>query len=225
MATYTKEADVATTVEEDPQARAAMQEVFGNTARWDANFKGFTADICVNLNGTEHKGTVTVKGPKEIEATITDEKAKSFLNENLASIAMHRGPRSFEESDGKYKIVFGDEGTHPMGRKVILGGDGMSSFYRIKDGRIQQINRSTPRMSFSINIEESIKNAEGKFLTKKYAVYYYNPENKALKDVESYTDQYTRVGSYDLPEMRRIIHSDNGWVEVDSMTLSNHKLM
>ncbi len=225
MATYTKEADVATTVEEDPEARAAMQDVFGNTARWDADFAGFTADVCVNLNGTEHKGTVTVKGPKEIETTIADEQAKSFLNENLASIAMHRGPRSFEESDGKYKIVFGDDGTHPMGRKVVLGGDGMSSYYRIKGGRIHQINRSTPRMSFSINIEESVKNQEGKFLTKKYAVYYYNPETKALKDVESYTDQYTRVGNYDLPELRRIIHSENDWVAVDSMALSNHKLM
>ena len=59
-----------------------------------------------------------------------------------------------------------------------MGGDGMGSFYRVKDGRIQQINRKTPRFSFSINIEESVKNAEGKFLTKKYSVFYFNPENK-----------------------------------------------
>lgn len=225
MATYEKEADVATTEEDDPQARAAMQEVFGNTARWDAGFSGFTADITVNLNGQDFKGTVTVKGPKEIETTIDDEKAKGFLNENLASIAMHRGPRSFEESDGKYKIQFGDDGTHPLGRKIIFGGDGMSSYYRIKDGRIQQINRQTPRMAFSINIEESMKNQEGKFLTKSYTVYYFNVETKALKDVESYTDQYTRVGDFDLPETRRIIHTENDWVSVDSMTLSNHKMM
>ncbi len=225
MATYEKEKDVAATVEDDPKARAAMQEVFGNTARWGTGFNGFTADIAVNLNGQGFNGTVTVKGPKEIETSIEDENAKSFLTENLASIAMHRGPRSFEESDGKYNIVFGDDGTHPMGRKIVMGGDGMSSYYRIKDGRIHQINRATPRMAFSINIEESLKNDDGKFLTKKYAVYYFNPETKALKDVECYTDQYTRVGAFDLPETRRIIHSENDWVEVDSMALSNHKLM
>jgi len=225
MATYEKEQDVATALEDDPQARAAMQEVFGNTARWVAGFNGFSADITVNLNGKESKGTVTVKGPKEIETTIDDEKAQAFLNENLASIAMHRGPRSFEESDGKYKLQFGDDGTHPLGRKIIMGGDGMQSFYRIKDGRIQQINRQTPRMAFSINIEESMKNQEGKYLTKSYTVYYFNPETKALKDVESYTDQYIRVGDCDLPEMRRIIHSENDWVEVDSMSLSNHKVL
>ena len=101
----------------------------------------------------------------------------------------------------------------------------MSSFYRIKDGRIQQINRQTPRMSFSINVEESRKNQDGKFLTHKYSVFYFNPETKGLKDVESYTDGYTRVGEADLPEQRRIINCEEGTISVSTMTLSNHKLL
>ena len=225
MATYAKDKDVETTLEDDSEAREAMQEVFSNTARWPVGFGGFTADVIANINGEEQRGTVTVKGSKDIEISIEEEKAKSFLNENLASIAMHRGPRSFEESDGKYKLVFGDDGTHPLGRKLIMGGDGMSSFYRIKDGRIQQINRQTPRFSFSINIEESKKNQDGKFLTRKYSVFYFNPETKGLKDVESYTDEYTRVGEADLPEMRRIINCEEGAISVSTMTLSNHKLL
>jgi len=223
MATYTKEKDVATTLEDDSKARAAMQEVFSNTARWPAGYGGFTAEVVVNNDGRESRGQVTVKGPKEIETTIEDAAAKEFLTENLASIAMHRGPRSFEESDGKYKLAFGDDGVHPLGHKLILGGDGMSSFYRIKDGRIQQINRATPRMSFSINIEESVKTEDDKYLTHKYTVYYFNPQDGSLKDVESYTDDYTRVGKADLPERRRVIHSTEGRVVVDSMTLSNHQ--
>ncbi len=225
MATYTKPQDVDTTQEDDPKAREALREVFSNTARWPAGFKGFRADAVVNINGKEERGSVTVKNPKEIETTLQDEKAKSFLVENLASIAMHRGPRSFEESDGKYKLAFGDEGTHPLGRSVVMGGDGMSSYYRIKDGRIQQINRKTPRVAFSINVEESVKNQDDKFLTHKYTVYYFNPENSALKDVESYTDHYTRVGDVDLPESRRIIHNEQGEIEVNRMTLSNHELL
>ena len=225
MATYTKDKDVETALEDDAEARQTMQEVFSNTARWPAGFGGFTADVVANINGDEQKGTVTVKGPKDIEISIEEENAKGFLNENLSSIAMHRGPRSFEESDGKYKLVFGDDGTHPLGRKLVMGGDGMSSFYRIKDGRIQQINRQTPRMSFSINIEESRKNQDGKFLTHKYSVFYFNPENKGLKDVESYTDEYTRVGDADLPELRRIINCEEGAISVSTMTLSNHKLL
>ena len=225
MATYTKDKDVETVLEDDTEARKSMQEVFNNTARWPSGFAGFTADVVANINGDEQKGTVTVKGSKDIEINIEEEKAKGFLNENLSSIAMHRGPRSFEESDGKYKLVFGDDGTHPLGRKLVMGGDGMSSFYRIKDGRIQQINRQTPRFSFSINIEESQKNKDGKFLTRKYSVFYFNPETKGLKDVESYTDEYTRVGEADLPEVRRIINCEEGAISVSTMTLSNHKLL
>ena len=222
MATYTKENDVATTQEDDAAARAAMEEVFGNTARWPAGFGGFTADVLVNINGKEEKGTVTAKSVKEIETTLQGEDAKTFLIENMTSIVSHRGPRSFAESDGKYKLSFGDDGTHPLGRIVSMGGDGMSSFYRIKDGRIQQINRKTPRMAFTINIEESVKNPDNKYLTHKYTVYYFNTEN-GIKDVESYTDDYVRVGDADLPEFRRIINSEKGAIQVNSMTLSNHK--
>ena len=225
MATYTKEEDVATTQDDDPKAREVLREVFGSTARWSSAFNGFSADVTVNINGNEESGTITVKGPKEIEHSIKGEKHKEFLDENMASIAMHRGPRSFEESDGKYKLAFSDDGLHPQGRAISMGGDGMSSFYSIKDGRLQQINRKTPRMSFTINVEESVKNTEGKFLTHKYTVYYFNPENGSIKDVESYTDNYARVGSFDLPEYRRIIHAENGTVEASFMRLSNHKNM
>jgi len=224
MATYTKEKDVETTQEDHADARAALKEVFGNTARWPVGFSGFSADVTVNMNGKEEKGTVTAKNVKEIETTIQDEKARAFLMDNMISIVSHRGPRTFEESDGKYKLSFGDEGTHPLGRIVSMGGDGMSSFYRIKDGRIQQINRKTPRMAFTINIEESVKNQDGKFLTHKYTVYYFNPEN-GIRDVESYTDDYVRVGDADLPRYRRIINSEEGVIEVNSMTLCNHKIL
>lgn len=225
MATYKKEKDIETTTEDDPKTRAALKEVFENTARWQPGFKGFSADIVVNVDGKEEKGTVTVKGSQEIELSVQDESLKKFATENLASIAMHRGPRSFEESDGKYKLVFGEEDMHPLGRRVILGGDGMGSYYRIKEGRIHQINRKTPRFSFTINIEESAKNEEGKFLTRKYTVYYFNGENGALKDVESYNDAYLRVGKSDLPQSRRVINCENGTVVVSSMILSNHKTL
>ena len=56
MATYTKEKDVESTQEDDSQAREALREVFGNTARWSADFKGFTADVTVNISGSENRG-------------------------------------------------------------------------------------------------------------------------------------------------------------------------
>lgn len=226
MATYTKEKDVdATVLQDDPKAREVLLEVFGNTARWPADFKGFSADITVNRDGGEEKGSVVVKNAKEVELTIQNEGLKGFAAEALASIAMHRGPRSFEESDGKYKLTFGGEPDHPLGQSIIMGGDGMASFYRVKEGRIRQINRKTPRMSFTINIEDSVKTQDNKYLTSRYTVYYFNPADGSLKDVESYTDSYTRIGKADLPECRRVINCENGKVSVSTMTLNNHKAL
>ena len=53
MATYTKEKDVETVLEDDIEARNTMQEVFSNTARWPAGFGGFAADVVANINGEE----------------------------------------------------------------------------------------------------------------------------------------------------------------------------
>ena len=79
MATYTKEKDVETVLEDDIEARNTMQEVFSNTARWPGGFGGFTADVVANINGEEQKGTVTVKESKDIAISIEEEKIKSFL--------------------------------------------------------------------------------------------------------------------------------------------------
>ncbi len=61
MDTYKRE-ETQTEVKDDPRARALMREAFESTARWQADFKGFTADLTVNVNGKETKGSVTVKG-------------------------------------------------------------------------------------------------------------------------------------------------------------------
>ena len=96
MATYTKEEDVATAQEDDPQARETLKEVFGNTARWSADFTGFTANVTVNINGSQVSGTITVKGPKEIEHSIEGEGHEEFLNENMASMDLHLSPCSLK---------------------------------------------------------------------------------------------------------------------------------
>jgi Protein of unknown function (DUF3386). len=61
-----------TQVQDDPKARAILRQAFEKTARWQPDFKGFTADLTVNVNGREAKGTVTVKGPGEVTVTLSD---------------------------------------------------------------------------------------------------------------------------------------------------------
>src|SRR5512147_2643963 len=215
------------TVSDDPHARELLRRAFENTARWQKDFKGFTADLRVNVNGKETSGPVVVKGPREISGQLGDAEVQKWAQEQLGMIAVHRGPRTFEESDGKYSLTMEEDG-HPFGTKLIIHGS--NSFYRIKNNRITQINRKMahPGMApfaFTINVEESAVTQNQKNLTTKYTVYYHSPTDGKLNNVESFTDTHVRVGSSDLPATRRIISYENGTVTVKNLTFTNHRLL
>jgi len=226
METYTRQKE-QTAVTDDPAARTLLRQAFEKTARWQPDFRGFSADLTVNVDGKETKGSVTVKGPRDVSVELPDADLQKWAQEQLGMIAVHRGPRNFEESDGKYSLTLEEDG-HPFGPKLIIHGS--NSFYRLKDNRITQINRKmahpgmTP-FAFTINVEESALTQDNKNLTTKYTVYYYSPEDGKLNNAESFTDTHVRVGSSDLPASRRIISYENGKVVVRSLTFSAHKLL
>ncbi len=224
MDTYQRE-QTATDAKDNPEARALLRKAFEKTARWQPDFKGFTADLEININGKVSKGSVTVKGPKEVQAALPDADLQKWAEGQIGMIAVHRGPRSFDESDGKFTLTLGEDVDHPFGPKVWIDGDGMQSFYRIKGDRIVQINRKMPHMAFTINVEESATTADGKALTTRYTVYYYSPKDGKLANVESFTDSHTRVDQSDLPATRRIIGYENGEMVVKTLTFSNHKML
>ncbi len=224
MEMYTREEN-KTDVKDDPQARALLRRAFERTARWQPDFKGFSADLTVNVNGKQVQGTVVVKSPKEITVTLPDAEVQKWVEGQIGMIAVHRAPRSFEESDGKHALTLGDDVEHPFGPKLMIHGDGMHSFYRVKGERIIQINRKMPHMAFTINVEDSAVTQDGKFLTTRYTVYYFSPKDGKLTNVESFSDTHTRVGSSDLPATRRIIAYENGEVVVKSLSFANHKML
>lgn len=169
-----------TTVTDDPHARELLRRAFENTARWRPDFKGFTADLTVNINGKETSGPVIVKSPREVSVQLSDGDVQKWAQEQLGMIAVHRGPRSFEESDGKYTLTAEEDG-HPLGTKLNIHGS--HSFYRLKNNRITQINRTmahpgmTP-FAFTINVKESAITQDQKNLTTKYTVFYYSPQTE-----------------------------------------------
>ncbi len=214
-------------VADDPRARELLRGAFEKTARWQGDFKGFAADLTVNINGKETRGPVIVKSPREVSVQLQDGDIQKWAQEQLGMIAVHRGPRSFEDSDGKYVLTMEEDG-HPFGTRIDIHGS--NSFYRIKGNRITQINRKMahPGMApfaFTINVEESVVTQDQKNLTTKYTVYYFSPTDGKLNNVESFTDTHVRVGSSDLPATRRIITFENGAVVVKSLEFANHKLL
>lgn len=221
METYTREEGKVETTD-DPKARELLRRAFSKTSRWPANFGGFEADLCINVNGEETTGRVTVKSSKEVEVSLPNEELQQWAQGQISMIATHRGPRSFEESDGKYNLSFEGEENHPQGPRIDLG-DSMGSSYRIKDDRITQINRKMPHVAFTINVEDSALTKDEKYLTTRYTVYYYSPKDGSLANVESFSDSHTRVGDADLPATRRIISYEKGTTVTRTLTFENHK--
>ncbi|MGH7164019.1 MAG: DUF3386 family protein [Nitrospiraceae bacterium] len=225
-----KREEARTDVKDDPRARDLLRRAFEKTARWQPDFKGFTADLTVNVNGKEIKGSATVKGPRDVTISLPDPDVQKWAENQIGMIAVHRGPRSFDESDGKYTLTLGDDADHPLGPKVSINGDGMHSFYRITGDRMTQINRKMshpgmPPFAFTINVEDSMVTKDNKFLTTRYTVYYYSPQDGKLTNVESFSDSHVRVDASDLPASRRIIGYENGEVMVRSLTFANHKML
>ncbi|MDA0737859.1 MAG: DUF3386 family protein [Nitrospirae bacterium] len=211
-----------TEVQDDPKARELLKRAFEKTSRWPDGFGGFEADLSINVNGEVTTGKVTVKSSKEVEVSLPNEDLQKWAQGQISMIATHRGPRNFDESDGKYNLSFAGEENHPQGPRLSLG-DAMGSTYRVKDDRITQINRKMPYVAFTINVEDSAVTQDNKFLTTRYTVYYFSPKDGSLTNVESFSDTHARVGAADLPATRRIISFEKGEMVTRTMTFENHK--
>jgi hypothetical protein len=111
-----------------------------------------------------------------------------------------------------------------MGQTIRIH-DSLKSHYRVKDDRMTQINRTMGPMKFTINVEDSAITVDNKYLTTRYTVYYFNPQDGRLMNVESVTDSHVRLGQADLPASRRIISAENGTVSIKTLTFSNHRLL
>lgn len=213
-----------TDLKDEPEARELLRRAFEKTARWPADFNGFTADLTVNVDGKEFKGAATVKSSQDVSVTLDDPEVQKWATGTIAMIAVHRGPRTFDQSDGKSVLTLEPGAAHPMGQTIRIH-DNLKSHYRVKDDRITQINRTMGPMKFTINVEDSALTQDKKHLTTRYTVYYFNPQSGALTNVESFTDTHVRIGQADLPASRRIIFAENGTVSVKTLTFSNHRLL
>jgi hypothetical protein len=220
----TSHAEAPTNVKDDPEARQLLKRAFEKTSRWPADFKGFTASLSANTDGKESKGLVTIKSAQDVEVVLDDPDLHKWATNTIGMIAVHRGPRTFDQSDGKSVLTLGPAGSHPLGQPVHIH-DALKSHYRIKDDRITQINRSMGPVKFTINIEDSALTQDGKYLTTRYTVYYFSPQDGKLTNVESFMDTHLRIGQADLPATRRVISADNGAVSVRTLTFANHRLL
>lgn len=223
--TTSQHASEPVNVADDPNARDLLRRAFESTYRWKPEFKGFRARLAVREAGKQVEGEVLVELPETVKVSLSDGDAQKWAEGQIGMMAVHRGHRTFEQSDGRHTLAVGEDDGHPLGRLLLIQGDGMNSRYRILGKHIRQINRSMGPMRFTINVEDALSTPDGRHLTTRYTVYYFQPKDGSIKQVDSISDFHAIVDDVYLPGTRRIISAEDGEVRVRLMEFADHELV
>ncbi len=209
----------------DADAVAMFEKAIAARAAWD-NFKGFSAQASVYLDGRRSEGHVVVKPDGEVsfdgEPKLEDEAAREWVRDQLHSQVIHRVSSSGIRS--KPLLNFADtDAAHPQGRLLNFHGGRFASTYRIRDDEIIVVNRSLGRENMSLQMLDSERNAEGKVLPRAYEVQDRDAQTGAITRVETFRNRWQRVGKLDLPESMAQTLSTAGGVSTRSMRLTSLK--
>ena len=175
----------------DPEAVALFKEAIAHRAEW-RDFPGFSAELDGHLDGRPFTGKVTVQKDGSVELQTDDPAAKTWLQDQLDSLVMHRlaQPASDSADTHQPRLHFADPADdHPLGRLLAVEGDAMGSSYRVKDRQITVVNRRMGKQNMTITVLDSDKNPEGRFLPHSYVVNYWDAATGKLNRVETFQER------------------------------------
>jgi len=216
----------ATAITNDPAAHAVLREAHDAGYKFPAGFAGFAATHTFSEDGEAVTGHVTVKAPREIEFEIAaDEAALGWLRQEIGSMAGHRWPSPYEAGDGRWTLTLGDDATHPLGQTVTVHDDPFHSSYRLRDGRISQVNRQMGGTKFTITILDHQPATDGRTLPSLFTVTFWDIASGRLTRADAYTDRYAAVSGASLPVGRRVVTSSDTGQVTRELILIGHELL
>lgn len=212
-------------VANQPQAHAALQAAHEGGYRFPADFAGFTAEVEITGGEPARTGRVTLRSPREIEIDVeADEETLGWLRHELGSMAGHRWPTPYAGSDGRWTLTLEDDGA-ALGDLIRVHDDPFNSSYRLRDGRITQVNRQMGPTRFSINIHEHTTLPDGRTLPAIFTVAFWDAAQARLTRTDEYRDRYREVDGVQLPAERRVLRAADDGISVRTMTLRNQTLL
>lgn len=220
----------ATTATAPNEAHALLKDAHGRSYRFPEGFHGFTADVTITRavgdTVTTASGTATVAGPRAIQVEIDgDEGLAGWVKQELGSMAGHRWPTSYEESDGRYELALGDGADHPLGQELTFENDPFSSAYRVAGGAISQVTRSMGPMRFTITMLRHEVAADGRSLPSEFTVSYWNTKEGRLVRADGYRDRYAEIDGISVPAERTVITAEDGGFTTHRLVISNVQLL
>jgi hypothetical protein len=204
----------------DPAATELLADARSMRATW-AGLRGFTADVAVNAEGAVTKGTMSVDAKGKTVVKLEGEQA-AWARATLSSLVGHRMD---DPTTLTTPCAFADDvKDHPLGRSIKVLNDEWHSSYRIRDRQVIVVNRAMGDSRFTITVLENKLNAEKKFLPEAYVVNTWDKKTGALKRSVSHHNTWTRVGSYDLPDLVTVVTAEDGKQVTRTIRVTNHKL-
>lgn len=214
-----------TEVTNDPAAHDTLRAAQANAYRFPVGFGGFTATISHESTGETADGTVTVNGPRAIEVDLmASETALGWVQREISSMAGHRWPSDYDQGDGRWPLTLEDDGN-PLGARIVLQGDQFSSSYRVRDGRISQVNRRMGPMRFTIHIQSHQPLSDGRTLPGTFTVSFWDLASGRLTRSDVYTDHYVEVDRTWLPASRRVVTTSDDGIVARAFSLSDYRLL
>jgi hypothetical protein len=195
---------------DDPDARALVRAAHEHMYKWPVDFPGYEAALTVNEEGRSG-GDVWLVPRREtiVELPGASDVFTDWVRERLRTQGMYLAWIPFEQGDGKSLLSFALEDEpgrcHPRGRKVLLTGGRLESWYRIKDHRYMQIGRLTPMTEGCINTIERYGSAlDGRFcasysVASPYVMTYFTLDGDAVIGMESDVNDYAEIQGVWLP--------------------------
>lgn len=209
-----------------PQAHVALQAAQEVGYRFPADFSGFSANVQIERDGAVQTGRVNLRSPREIEIDLdADEETLGWLRQELGSMAGHRWPTPYAESDGRWTLTLEEGAGHPLGDLIRVHDDPFKSSYRLRAGEITQVNRQMGPTRFSINVHEHTQTADGRTLPAIFTVAFWDTAQGRLTRTDEYLDRYVEVDGVQLPAERRILRVEDDGISVRKLTLSGHTLL
>jgi hypothetical protein len=217
---------ITQTVANDAAAHAVLRAARDSAYRFPEGFAGFSATVEYIDESGSTTGNVSIFGSRAMELAIeADETQAAWIRQELGSLAGYRWPSTYEESDGRYALAFGDSVDPNLGTLLVFGDDPFASSYRIKDNRISQVNRQMGPVRFSINIQRHVPAKGDSFLPGEFTVFTWSLADDRLTQSDAYTDRYVEVDGVFLPSYRRIVTAKDNGISARQISLRDHKLL
>ncbi len=198
----------------DPVAWNLLKETRETRYYFPPQFGGFTSDVVINDNGKIATAVINydVGGGADLQFKGGEvDETSPWVLEAVLNIIRHRRSTDFESRDGRYPICFAEDDKAPAGRRVTVN-DTMKSFYRIRDGRVTEVDRTIGGEHFIISVLEEVPAGQGRYLPRHFTVSYFDAKTGALTHTDTYMDEYQQVDGLWFPASERIVRAESGKV-------------